>query len=298
MSSDDSTSPSKPISPQGETRSRPKAGSDDLFSLNNRVAIVTGALGLLGREHIDALASAGASVVVADLDEETCREAAVRLQSVRSTVTLGVGVDVTKPEAIAKLRDRTLEEFGHIDVLVNNAAINDVFDESRSGVERMQFEQYPLEHWKKMFDVNVTGTFLCSQIIGAVMARQKRGSIINIASTYGMVGPDQRIYQRPDGSQVYYKSPAYPATKGAVLAFTKFLASYWASSNVRVNCLTPGGVQDGQEEHFVKNYVARTPLGRMARPSDYRGALIFLASDASAYMTGANVVVDGGWVVW
>ncbi len=272
--------------------------TDDLFSLNGRVAIVTGAVGVLGRDHVRALAAAGANVVLVDLDEEKCREASSRLQSAHAARMLGVGADVRNSESITRLRDITLETFGHIDVLVNNAAVNDVFDESRSSPDRTQFEQYPLEEWQKMFDVNVTGTFLCSQIIGTVMARQKRGSIVNIASTYGIVAPDQRLYQLPDGSQRFYKSPSYPATKGAVLAFSKFLASYWASSNVRVNCLSPGGVEDGQDEYFVKSYVARTPLGRMAQPSDYRGALIFLASDASAYMTGANVVVDGGWILW
>lgn len=202
------------------------------------------------------------------------------------------------PGEIARLRDLTRETFGHVDILVNNAAINDVVDESRSDLDRTQFEQYPLKDWKKMITVNVTGTFLCSQIIGTVMAHQKHGVFINVGSTYGIVAPDQRIYQRPDASQRFYKLPAYPDTKGAVLAFTKFLASYWVSSNVRVNSLSPGGVQNGQDEYFARNYAARTPLGRMARPKDYRGVLIFLASDASAYMTGANAIVDGGWVVW
>ncbi len=272
--------------------------SDGVFSLNDRVAIVTGALGLLGREYIDALASAGANVVIVDLEEKKCRESAAKLQSAYGSKMIGVGADVTKPEAIARLRDLAHETFGHIDVLVNNAAINDLVDEARSDFERTQFERYSLEDWKQMFDVNVTGTFLCSQIIGSVMAEQNHGSIINVASTYGIVAPDQRIYKRPDGSQSFHKSPAYPATKGAVLAFTRFLATYWASASVRVNSLSPGGVEDGQDEYFVKNYSDRTPLGRMGRPSDLRGAVVFLASDASAYMTGANLVIDGGWVAW
>jgi len=270
--------------------------TNDLFSLKGRVAIVTGSLGLLGREHIDALAAAGANVVVVDLDETKCREAAGGLQSKYGSTMLGVGADITKRSAVERLRTLSCDAFGRIDVLVNNAAINDAFDESRP--DRTRFEQYSVDDWKAMFDVNVMGTFLCCQILGSVMADRRRGSIINIASTYGLVAPDQRIYRRPDNVQHFYKSPAYPATKGAVLAFTKYLASYWASANVRVNALSPGGVQDNQEDYFVKNYSARTPLGRMGQPSDYRGALIFLASDASAYMTGANVVVDGGWVIW
>jgi len=273
----------------------------ELFSLKNKVAIVTGALGLIGKNHCEALSEAGANVVVCDLDETKCKNFASTLP----TKSIGVGVDITDKLSVENLRDKTLTEFGKIDVLVNNAAINDMFvpkdsfgDNPQAAAEQSMFENYPLEMWQKSLDVNVTGAFLCSQIIGTVMAKSAKGSIINVASTYGMVGPDQSIYKKPDGSQSFYKSPAYPATKGAIINFTRFLAAYWGNKGVRVNTLTPGGVENNQDEYFINNYSAKTPIGRMAYPTDYKGAIVFLSSDASDYMTGANLVVDGGWTAW
>ncbi len=263
----------------------------DLFSLKHKTAIVTGACGLLGREHCRALAEAGAAVVVLDVDAETCRTFAAELGDKH----LGLGGDVTDRASLERVRDAVLERYGSIDVLVNNAAINDMFENPALAARQSMFEHYPLEMWKKSLDVNVTGVFLCSQVFGTVMARQGRGSIINIASTYGMVGPDQSIYQNERGEQTFYKSPAYPTTKGAVLNFTRYLAAYWGRSGVRVNALSPGGVENSQEPFFIQNYSRKTALGRMAQPSDYRGAIVFLAGEASAYMTGANLVVDGGW---
>jgi NAD(P)-dependent dehydrogenase (short-subunit alcohol dehydrogenase family) len=263
----------------------------DLFSLKHKTAIVTGACGLLGREHCRALAEAGAAVVVLDVDAETCRTFAAELGAEH----LGLGADVTDRASLERVRDAVLERYGSIDVLVNNAAINDMFENPALAARQSMFEHYPLEMWKKSLDVNVTGVFLCSQVFGTVMARQGRGSIINIASTYGMVGPDQSIYQNERGEQTFYKSPAYPTTKGAVLNFTRYLAAYWGRSGVRVNALSPGGVENSQEPFFIQNYSRKTALGRMAQPSDYRGAIVFLAGEASAYMTGANLVVDGGW---
>ncbi len=266
----------------------------EIFSLKNKIAIVTGAAGLLGKQHCNALAEAGANIIAVDLDETKADEI-VKNYSVKS---FGIGIDITNKKSVSDLKEKVLKEFGRIDILVNNAAINDMFENPTAAAELSKFENYPLELWQKSLDVNITGTFLCSQIIGTEMAKTGKGSIINIASTYGIVAPDQSLYKDEKGIQNFYKSASYPVTKGAVISFTKFLASYWGKKGVRVNSLSPGGVQNNQEKYFINNYSQKTPLGRMAQPTDYKGAIIFLASDASGYMTGANLIIDGGWTAW
>lgn len=268
--------------------------SMEIFSLKNKTAIVTGALGLIGKEHCKALAEAGANVVAIDIDGQKCEAFANTLE----TNSIGLAIDVTDKESLLTARDKILDKFGHIDILVNNAAINDMFENPKAASEQSKFENYPLELWQKSVDVNLTGVFLCSQVFGTEMAKQKSGSIINIASTYGITAPDQSLYIKKDGTQDFFKPPAYSATKGGVIMFTRYLAAYWGKDNVRVNTLTPGGVENNQDEFFVEQYSKKTHLNRMAKPTDYKGALIFLASDASSYMTGANLVVDGGWTAW
>lgn len=266
----------------------------DLFSLKGKTAVVTGASGLLGRYHCQALSEAGATVVATDLDQGQCNEVEREL----GEAGFGFAADVTDPESIRRLLGFILERTGRIDVLVNNAAINDMFEDPRTALELSKFENYPLPMWKRSLEVNVTGIFICSQILGSKMAEAGRGSIINVASTYGVVAPDQSLYRDRQGRPHFYKSAVYPTSKGAVLAFTRFLAAYWGKAGVRVNALSPGGVENAQDEFFVSEYARRTPLGRMASPGDYRGALLFLASEASSYMTGANLVVDGGFTIW
>jgi NAD(P)-dependent dehydrogenase (short-subunit alcohol dehydrogenase family) len=268
--------------------------SDEIFNLEGKTAIVTGATGLLGKEHCKALASAGANIVVLDLDDAKCNDFASTLP----TKSIGIASDITNPESIKNARDRILNEFRSIDILVNNAAINDMVENPISMLESSKFENYPLELFRKVMDVNVAGTFLCSQIFGQEMLMQNQGSIINIASTYGIVAPDQSLYQDENGNQQFYKSPVYPASKGAIIAFTRFLAAYWGEKGIRVNSLTPGGVENNQSETFIKKYSERTPLKSKAQSNDYLGAIIYLASDASKYVTGANIIVDGGWTIW
>lgn len=267
---------------------------NEMFSLKGKTAIVSGALGLIGKNHCMALSEAGANVVATDLDEKACDEFAKSLPN----PGVGVGADITDPDSVKKLLEAALVKYTSVDILVNNAAINDMFESPKAQAEQSKFENYPLELWQKSVDVNLTGMFLSCQIIGAEMARSGKGSIINVASTYGMVAPDQSLYIDKEGNQKFYKPPAYPATKGAVINFTRFLASYWGKAGLRVNTLSPGGVENNQDEYFVEQYSKKTPLNRMAKPTDYKGAVVFLASDASSYMTGANLVVDGGWTSW
>jgi NAD(P)-dependent dehydrogenase (short-subunit alcohol dehydrogenase family) len=267
---------------------------NDLFSLEGKVAVVTGALGLLGKNHCYALSEAGANVVVVDIRETDCKKFAGTL----TTKSIGIGCDITNIESVKNLKETVLKTFGKIDILVNNAAVNDMFENPTAAAKQSKFENYPLDLWQKSLDVNLTGTFLCCQILGIEMAKAGKGSIINIASTYGIVAPNQSIYKKENGEQSFYKSAAYPVTKGAIISFTRFLSAYWGNKGVRVNTLSPGGVENNQEEYFLKNYSDATPLGRMAQPTDYKGAIVFLASDASGYMTGANLIVDGGWTAW
>lgn len=264
------------------------------FSLTGRVAIVTGAAGLLGQRHCHALARAGATVYACDNHAARAQELAEQLGPLHS----GVFVDVTDGESITELRDLVTSEQGRIDILVNNAAINDAVESPLAIASLSAFESYPVSLFRKVMDVNVTGSFLMSQIIGSLMAQRGKGSIVNVASTYGVVAPDQRLYQDENGVQQMYKSAAYPASKGAVIMLTKFMATYWAGKGIRVNALSPGGVQNSQPDVFIEKYAQRTPMGRMAAPGDYEGALVFLASDASAYMTGHNLIIDGGWTAW
>ena len=270
----------------------------ELFSLKGKVAVVTGALGLIGKNHCKALASVGATVVVTDLDNEKCIQFAKELGNDSMGLSIGLSMDITNKDSVVSFKDEVLKRFSKIDILVNNAAINDMFENPSIALERSSFENYPLEMWNASMNANITGTFLCSQVIGSEMAKNNSGSIINVASTYGIVAPDQSLYLDENNNRKFYKSPAYPTTKGAVISFTKFLAAYWGEKNVRVNTLSPGGVENSQDEFFVNNYSKKTPLKRMALPTDYMGALIFLASDASSYMTGANLVVDGGFTIW
>jgi 2-deoxy-D-gluconate 3-dehydrogenase len=269
------------------------------FDLTGRVAVVTGGPGLLGREFCRTLAEAGAAVVVADLQGGAAAAVASDLLH-RDSRAIGVQTDITNPESVHNLITSTLTAFGRLDILVNSAALDPKVDPAalqNRTTPLGAFEDYPLDAWKAALDVNLTGMFLCCQAAVRPMLTQGSGVIVNICSMYGLVGPDQRLYQR-DGQQVTYKPVYYSVTKAGVLGMTNYLATYYAGKNIRVNALTPGGVFNNHDETFTTAYAARAVLGRMADKGEMNGALLFLASDASAYMTGANLVVDGGWTAW
>ena len=246
----------------------------DLFDLTGKVAVVTGGAGLLGRRFAEALLAAGAIVETIDG------------RPTRAKMSNWV-IDITDRDKLGLVLDRIAGP-DCLDILVNAAAIN-----PQPADVQMPFEDYPLDAWQKSLDVNLTGTMLCCQAAGRIMRKQGHGVIVNIASTYGMVAPDQRIYGKGN-----FKPADYCVGKAGVIQLTRYLAAYWGGTGIRVNCLSPGGVANGQDAEFVKNYADCVPMGRMAEPDELCGALLFLCSDASSYMTGANLVVDGGWTAW
>jgi NAD(P)-dependent dehydrogenase (short-subunit alcohol dehydrogenase family) len=290
----------------------------DLFRLDGRVALITGGAGLLGRRYCEALLQSGARVVIGDIDAARAESLAAELsQSLRpaapdtsrtapsNIAVVGLGLDVTDQASVQDAVRAAAQSFGRLDILVNNAALT-----VRGGSERLSprdyfapFEDYKLDVWDQALRTNLTGMLLCAQAAGRQMLAQapSGGVIVNISSTYGVVAPDQRLYSgvKSPYADVGFNTPvSYSVTKTAVLGLTRYLATYWGSKNIRVNALTPHGVFDNHDETFVRNFVFRSPLGRMARNDEYRGALLFLVSDASSYMTGANLIVDGGWTAW
>ena len=271
----------------------------DLFDLNGRVVLLTGGAGLLGQRYVRIFLLAGARVVVTDLDETRADQVAHESIAELGGDAVGIGMDVTNKTDIQRVTKEVLGRWGQINILINNAAIDPKFDADTADQHARTFEEYPLAMWLQSLDVNLTGTFLCCQVIGALMVRQGGGVIVNVGSTYGLVAPNQSIYQRTgEIRQTRFKPPDYPVTKSGVSQLTRYLAAYWRGKNIRVNTLTPGGVYNQQDEEFVQRYSDLTLLGRMADKDEMCGALLFLASDASSYMTGANLIVDGGWTAW
>lgn len=267
----------------------------DIFSVEGKVVIVTGGCGQLGRQFTRTLIERGAKVGVFDLDPAKCKSE--DLAGNRDAL-MTVAVDVVSRDSIEAGLEEITSQWGTPDALINNAALDS--PPGAPAEENGPFESYPESSWDKVMQVNSKGVFLCCQTVGSRMAAAGRGSIVNICSIYGVVSPDQHLYEyrKKESGAPFFKPVAYSASKSSVLNLTRYLATYWAERNVRVNTLTFGGVFNNQDEQFLTNYSARVPLRRMAREDEYNGAIIFLVSDASSYMTGANLTIDGGWTAW
>lgn len=267
----------------------------ELFDLTDRVAVVTGGAGILGSRSSAALADHGARVAVLDIDGAAADAHAHALASEYGVATIGVACDVSSPESVEAMVARVESELGPIDILHNNAATkgNDL------ALMFAPVEDYSLDTWRQIMAVNLDGMFLVAQAVGTGMARRGRGSIVQTSSIYGLMGPDQRIYE---GSEYLGRPintpPVYSASKGGVVGLTRYLATYWAAKGVRVNAITPGGIASGQNEEFRTRYSARIPLGRMAEADEVAAGVLYLASDAASYVTGQDLHVDGGLSAW
>ncbi|ABF41847.1 short-chain dehydrogenase/reductase SDR [Candidatus Koribacter versatilis Ellin345] len=272
---------------------------NDPFNLSGRVAVITGGAGLLGFQHASAIASAGGTPVLVDIDAARAEAKAAEIGQQFGVPAAGFACDITQPEKVSQLLDTVLARFGRVDILINNAA-NNPRVEASAEVNFSRLENFPLAQWEADIAVGVTGAFLCCKTFGTHMAKSGGGVILNVASDLAIIGPDQRIYRQPGTAE--HMQPVKPITysvvKSALIGLTRYLATYWADKHVRVNAISPGGVANNQPEDFVERLTNLIPMGRMANVDEYRGAILFLCSDASSYMTGANLVVDGGRTCW
>jgi len=271
----------------------------DKFSLKGKICVITGGAGLLGKKHAEAVLEAGGLPVILDINEESIHKTVSSLKKTYRKEVVGFKVDITNRVEMEVLRDIVLKKYKKIDVLINNAANNPKI-ENKTKINWSRFENFPIQVWNNDLAVGLTGAFCASQVFGTVMAKQKNGVILNISSDLGIIAPDQRIYTKPGLSinQQPAKPVTYSVIKHGLIGLTKYLATYWVENNIRVNALCPGGVYNDQDEVFVKKLTNLIPMGRMAKVDEYKATIIYLISDASSYMTGSVVVVDGGRTCW
>ena len=266
------------------------------FDLSNKVAVVTGGCGLLGKEFSRALLSAGAKVIIGDIDKDKLIQFSETLSKKYSKSRFSIEeLDISNKNSIDIFINKVEKLYKRVDILVNSAAIDPKFEKKSNTNEFIDFENFPLSAWNQSIDINLTATFKITQAVCRIMKKYNKGSIINIGSNYGLVAPDQRIYKKDDSASQPYKPVIYSVCKSALIGFTKYLASYYSGTKIRVNILTPAGVFNDHDEEFEKRYSNNTILRRMSNKEEYWGSIIFLASDASSYMTGSNLIVDGGW---
>jgi NAD(P)-dependent dehydrogenase (short-subunit alcohol dehydrogenase family) len=272
----------------------------ELFSLQDKVIVITGATGLLGRKHAEAVSCYGGTPILLDLSQQAVDDFANELNDKYKIDSIGFAIDITDEKAIENNVKQLIEKFGKIDGLVNNAANNPKVEESKE-VNFSRLENFPLDIWHDDIAVGLTGAFLCSKHYGfAISKNPNGGSIVNISSDLGLIAPDQRLYKKEDidEDKQNVKPVTYSVVKTGLIGLTRYLATYWADKNVRCNAMCPGGVENGQPEGFLREVNARIPMGRMANADEYQGALLWILSDASSYLNGAIIPVDGGRVAW
>jgi NAD(P)-dependent dehydrogenase (short-subunit alcohol dehydrogenase family) len=271
----------------------------DPFDLTGRVAVITGGTGLLGQQHAEAIAGAGGIPVLADIRVSGVDPESRTWMERFGKQACAIQADITQPDGVKELLAQVLSRYGRVDILINNAANNPKM-ENKAEIEFSRLENFPIDQWEADLAVGLKGAFLCSQVIGSEMARRKQGVIVNVASDLAVIAPDQRLYRKPglaeDNQPV--KPVTYSVVKTGLIGLTRYLATYWADSGIRVNAISPGGVYNNQPDDFVERLTELIPLGRMANANEYQAAILFLCSDASSYMTGTNMVIDGGRSCW
>lgn len=273
----------------------------DQFKLENKVIIITGGAGFLGRKHAEAVLDAGGTAVLLDISGDAIGNAVNELgRKYHESRICGIAADITSRDSLEQAKDAVLADYQKIDGLINNAANNPKMEGNAANMGAIRFENFPLQMWLDDIAVGLTGAFLCSQVFGAVMAKRRSGVILNISSDLGIIAPDQRIYRKAGLSEEAQtvKPVTYSVVKHGLIGLTKYLATYYAEKGVRCNALCPGGVLNGQDGEFLGKVTNLIPLGRMANADEYRSTILYLISDASSYMTGSTVIVDGGRTCW
>lgn len=271
------------------------------FEIKDRIIVITGGAGFLGRKHAEAVLDGGGIPVLLDISEEYLDKAKKELEMQYSTPVVEIYCcDITKRENIEKVLEDILKKYNRVDGLINNAANNPKVEAKSANMKNIRFENFPIETWMDDIAVGLTGSFLCAQVFGGAMAKQGKGVVLNISSDLGIIAPDQRIYRKEGLSEEEQtvKPVTYSVIKHGLLGLTKYLATYWAGSGVRSNALCPAGVFNNQNEEFLSKLTNLIPMGRMADSEEYKGTILYLLSDASSYMTGSTVIVDGGRTCW
>lgn len=272
------------------------------FRIDGRIVVITGGAGLLGQKHAEAVLDGGGIPILIDISKASIDRALDRLKALygQETVIYGYVTDITDREALESISEDLTSSYGHVDVLINNAANNPKVEGSAANMKAIQFENFPMQLWLSDIAVGLTGSFACAQVFGAVMAQRGGGVILNISSDLGIIAPDQRIYREKglaDDEQTV-KPVTYSVIKHGLIGLTKYLATYYAEKGIRANTLCPAGVYNGQNDEFLHKLTNLIPMGRMATVDEYKSTILYLISDASSYMTGSTVIVDGGRTVW